>query len=310
MSIMESNGSNGIIAPQYSRKDQVEDSLNLFIRYLEIEKGRSKNTLVAYKNDLSQFIAVLRKRIEGPLHPEDLSQELLNIFHHWLNEKNYQLSTVNRKWSAVRSFIDFLNWEGLLTATNLMDNFDTQSVERSLPVVLSREEIDRLIASPTGKDNPLARRDAAILALMYFTGMRASDIVSLTLDELDLERGLVRSPWSSTGVISIIETIDPIRDYFFNGRPHLARVPEERALFLNQRGSGLTRQGLWLIVRRWVEKLDIEVKVTPHTLRHSLAKHLIDSGWSLKEVQQKLGLKSPNSIRIFLAQREPSSEIE
>ncbi len=310
MSIMESNGSNGIIAPQYSRKDQVEDSLNLFIRYLEIEKGRSKNTLVAYKNDLSQFIAVLRKRIEGPLHPEDLSQELLNIFHHWLNEKNYQLSTVNRKWSAVRSFIDFLNWEGLLTATNLMDNFDTQSVERSLPVVLSREEIDRLIAAPTGKDNPLARRDAAILALMYFTGMRASDIVSLTLDELDLERGLVRSPWSSTGVISIIETIDPIRDYFFNGRPHLARVPEERALFLNQRGSGLTRQGLWLIVRRWVEKLDIEVKVTPHTLRHSLAKHLIDSGWSLKEVQQKLGLKSPNSIRIFLAQREPSSEIE
>ncbi len=310
MSIMESNGSNGIIAPQYSRKDQVEDSLNLFIRYLEIEKGRSKNTLVAYKNDLSQFIAVLRKRIEGPLHPEDLSQELLNIFHHWLNEKNYQLSTVNRKWSAVRSFIDFLNWEDLLTATNLMDNFDTQSVERSLPVVLSREEIDRLIAAPTGKDNPLARRDAAILALMYFTGMRASDIVSLTLDELDLERGLVRSPWSSTGVISIIETIDPIRDYFFNGRPHLARVPEERALFLNQRGSGLTRQGLWLIVRRWVEKLDIEVKVTPHTLRHSLAKHLIDSGWSLKEVQQKLGLKSPNSIRIFLAQREPSSEME
>jgi integrase/recombinase XerD len=310
MSIMESNGSNGIIAPQYSRKDQVEDSLNLFIRYLEIEKGRSKNTLVAYKNDLGQFIAVLRKRIEGPLHPEDLSQELLNIFHHWLNEKNYQPSTVNRKWSAVRSFIDFLNWEGLLTATNLMDNFDTQSVERSLPVVLSREEIDRLIAAPTGKDNPLARRDAAILALMYFTGMRASDIVSLTLDELDLERGLVRSPWSSTGVISIIETIDPIRDYFFNGRPHLARVPEERALFLNQRGSGLTRQGLWLIVRRWVEKLDIEVKVTPHTLRHSLAKHLIDSGWSLKEVQQKLGLKSPNSIRIFLAQREPSSEME
>jgi integrase/recombinase XerD len=309
MSIMESNGSNGIIAPQYSRKDQVEDSLKLFIRYLEIEKGRSKNTLVAYKNDLGQFIAVLRKRIEGPLHPEDLSQELLNIFHHWLNEKNYQPSTVNRKWSAVRSFIDFLNWEGLLTATNLLDNLDTQPVERSLPVVLSREEIDRLIAAPTGKDNPLARRDAAILALMYFTGMRASDIVSLTLDELDLERGLVRSPWSSTGVISILSTIDPIRDYFFNGRPHLARVPEERALFLNQRGSGLTRQGLWLIVRRWVEKLDIGVKVTPHTLRHSLAKHLLDSGWSLKEVQQKLGLKSPNSIRIFLTQQEPPSEI-
>ena len=306
---MESNGSNGIIAPQYFRKDQVEDSLNLFIRYLEIEKGRSKNTLVAYKNDLGQFIAVLRKRIEGPLHPEDLSHELINIFHHWLNEKNYQPSTVNRKWSAVRSFLDFLNWEGLLTATNLLDNLETQSVERSLPIVLSRDEIDRLIAAPTGKDNPLARRDAAILALMYFTGMRASDIVSLTLDELDLERGLVRSPWSPTSVISILATIDPIRDYFFNGRPHLARVSEERALFLNPRGSGLTRQGLWLIVRRWVEKLDIGVKVTPHTLRHSLAKHLLDSGWSLKEVQQKLGLKSPNSIRIFLTQRDSSSEI-
>jgi integrase/recombinase XerD len=296
---MESLWSNGIIAPHYYGKASVEDSLNLFIRHLELEKGRSKNTILAYKNDLGQFISILEERIEGSLLPEDLSQELLSQFHYWLNAKGYQPSTINRKWAAVRSFLEFLRIEGYIAPGNLMDKLDIQPVERSMPVVLSLEEVEGLLAAPSAKDSPLACRDSAILALMYFAGLRASDVVSLTLEELDIERSVVQSPWSITGLISIPTSIEPIRNYLLHGRPHLARNPEERALFLNQRGSGLTRQGLWLIVKRWVEAAKIEAKVTPHTLRHSLAKHLLDSGWSLKEVQQKLGLKSPNSIRIF-----------
>jgi integrase/recombinase XerD len=299
VSIMESLSSNGIIAPQYFRKASVEDSLNLFFRHLVLEKGRSKNTLIAYKIDLGQFLAVLQEQLEGTLLPEDLSQELLSTFQQWLNAKRYKPSTINRKWAAIRAYLEFLQLEGYISSTNLMDTVDMQSVERSIPVVLSREEVERLLAAPTAKDNPLARRDSAILALMYNVGLRATDVVSLTLGELDIERGLVRSPWSATGLITITNCIDPVRTYLFHGRPHLARDPDEQALFLNQRGTGLSRQGLWLIVKRWVDAANIEAKVTPHTLRHSLAKHLLDSGWSLKEVQQKLGLKSPNSIRIF-----------
>jgi integrase/recombinase XerD len=277
----------------------VEDSLNLFIRHLELEKGRSKNTLFAYKNDIGQFISVLEKQVEGILLPEQLSEELISHYQSWLNTKGYQPSTINRKWAAVRSFFDYLKFEGFSLSINLLDNLDSQTVERSLPVVLTREEVERLLTAPLSKESPLARRDSAILTLMYFAGLRASDVVSLTLDEIDAERSVIQSPWSESGLISIPNSIEPIRNYLFHGRPHLARDPEERSLFLNQKGTGLTRQGLWLIVKRWVEVVDIDAKVTPHTLRHSLAKHLLDSGASLKEVQQKLGLKSPNSIRIF-----------
>jgi integrase/recombinase XerD len=306
---MESLWSNGIIAPQYFRKVSVEDSLKLFIRHLEFEKGRSKNTILAYKNDLGQFLSILEERLEGPLLPEDLSQELLAQYHYWLSTKEYQPSTVNRKWAAVRSYLEFLRIEGYIAPGNLMDNLDTQPVERSMPVVLSREEVEGLLAAPSAKETPLARRDSAILALMYFAGLRASDVVSLTLEELDIERSVIQSPWSIIGLISIPNSIDSIKSYLIHGRPHLARNPEERSLFLNQRGTGLTRQGLWLIVKRWVEIARIEETVTPHTLRHSLAKHLLDSGWSLKEVQQKLGLKSPNSIRIFKLPRGVQDEV-
>lgn len=277
----------------------MEDLLNLFFRHLEFERGRSKNTLMAYKNDLHQFINVLRDHTDGPLLVEDLTPDLLTHFHNWLQYKGYQPSTINRKWAAVRSLFDYLRSEGYDISPNLLGGLDTQAVERTLPMVLSLEEIDRLLAAPSTKESPLAKRDSAILALMYFSGLRASDVVSLTLDQLDAEGSMIQSPWSS-GILSIASSIDQVREYLLHGRPHLARDPEERALFLNQRGSGLTRQGLWLIVKRWVDAANIEAKVTPHTLRHSLAKHLLDSGWSLKEVQQKLGLKSPNSIRIFI----------
>ena len=151
------------------------------------------------------------------------------------------------------------------------------------------------------------KMDSAILALMYFAGLRASDVVSLTLEQIDTERSVIHSPWSRAGLISIPHSIEAIRNYLLHGRPHLARDPEEHSLFLNQKGTGLTRQGLWLIVKKWVEVANIDAKVTPHTLRHSLAKHLLDSGASLKEVQQKLGLKSPNSIRIFIQPGEIQS---
>lgn len=277
----------------------MEDSLTLFIQHLELEKGRSKNTLFAYKNDIRRFIAVLEDQIEDSLLPEELSQELLHHYQSWLNDKGYQPSTINRKWAAVRSFVEYLRVKGHSLPANLFDDLDTQTVERALPVVLSLEDVRRLLAAPSLKESPLARRDSAILALMYFAGLRASDLVSLTLEQVDTERAVIHSPWSRAGLISIPNSVEAIRNYLYHGRPHLAREPEERSLFLNQKGTGLTRQGLWLIVKKWVEVAGIETKVTPHTLRHSLAKHLLDSGASLKEVQQKLGLKSPNSIRIF-----------
>jgi integrase/recombinase XerD len=268
----------------------VEDSLNLFIQHLELEKGRSKNTLFAYKNDIGQFLTVLEEQSEGPLLPEGLSDELVTRYQNWLNTKRYKPSTINRKWAAVRAFIDYLKFEGHVLPLNLLSNLEAQTVERTLPVFLTREEVEILLAAPLVKDSPLARRDSAILALMYFAGLRASDVVSLTLDEVDVERSVIHSPWSRSGLISIPNSIEPIRNYLFHGRPHLARDPDERSLFLNQKGTGLTRQGLWLIVKRWVEVIEIDVKVTPHTLRHSLAKHLLEtpSGSSINPAKYNL----------------------
>jgi integrase/recombinase XerD len=274
----------------------MQNAILEYLEYLQNEQGSSKNTILAYRSDLAQF----RERISQSLGPNPspsmLSEEHCTQYIEWLGEREYRPSTIYRKVAAVRSFFDFLGERGDLATTSIRESMAYSSTAREVPLVLSREEVSRLVVSPLTTNTPLAKRDHAILSLMYATGLGASNVVALKTSEVDLELGYFNSLGAP---MTLGDSAAPMKRYLEEGRPHLSRDPAEMAVFLNQRGKGLTRQGLWLIVKRWAASAQIDTKISPHTLRHSLVRHLLEKGLSVKKVQMKLGMKSPNSIRIF-----------
>ena len=276
----------------------MQEAIQEFLHYLEQEQGCAQNTILAYKNDLMQFQLALNEVSGHALRPDNFSEDHARIYIAHLSGEGYRPSTIYRKLAAVRSFLDFLREQGMLVTASVIEQLRPSPTERKVPLVLSKGEISKLLQAPANLDSPLALRDRAILELIYRTGFRVGDIVNLKLEDVNLEQALIHS---AARISALEEAVEPIKEYINSGRPHLIRDHEERALFLNQRGLGLTRQGLWLIVKRWSREAELGEDVSPHTIRHSLVSHLLEEGRTVKEVQMKLGLKSPNSIRIFTA---------
>jgi integrase/recombinase XerD len=159
--------------------------------------------------------------------------------------------------------------------------------------------VTTLLAAPARQRTPRGLRDAAILALLYATGMRASEAVSLRVEDIDLGRGLVfrrHSDGEEDQLLPLGAAVEPLRRYLDEGRALLARNPDVPSLFLNQRGKHLSRQGLWLVIKRWAAACGLEAAISPHTLRHTVAQHLLDSGKTRRSVQEFLGLSSPNTL--------------
>lgn len=274
------------------------EAIQKYLSYMEHEEGSAKNTILAYKNDLMQFQRYIHEAGGHTVRPENFSEDAVGIYVARVSEKGYRSSTIYRKLAAVRSFLDFLREQGLLVMSSMSEQLRISPTQRKVPHVLSKAEITKLLQGPAKLDSPLALRDRAILELIYGTGYRVGDIISLKLEDISFDQNLIQS---ATRITHMGESLEAIKEYVNNGRPHLARDHEESAIFLNQRGKGLTRQGLWLIVKRWSKEAELGEDVSPHTLRHSLVAHLLEEGRTVKEVQMKLGLKSPNSIRIFTA---------
>jgi integrase/recombinase XerD len=276
----------------------VVDVVSQFLEYLIHERGRSANTISAYKKDLEQYVAILENANRSanstsfPINPVELYLE-------WLKEQDYQPSTIARKCAAIRGFLEFHDKEDILSITFIDNYLRNLSLTRHSPNVLSVQEIKALLTEPLGIPLPLALRDAAILALMYETGIRAADVISLLVEAYDPteRRILISSVRTSDFPLGTISAL--VDKYLEEGRPHLARIPEEQHLFLNQRGKGLTRQGIWFIVKHWAKEANLGKEISPNTIRHSRIQHLLDSGLSNREVLRKVGLRSPNSLRAF-----------
>jgi integrase/recombinase XerD len=269
-----------------------------FLTYLKEEKQCSENTTSAYRNDLSQFLDFVP---EDAHSWTDIETSTLVAYVDYLRDSDYASSTVARKVAAVKSFFHFMLDTGILpddpTAT-----LDSPKVKKRLPRILSHEDIEALLNEPTKYSDPKAFRDKAFLELLYATGMRVSELVSLDVQDVDLETGLVHCS-SGSGrhrELPITErAIESMRAYLDGARPAIARDPRESALFLNHRGQRLTRQGLWLIIKSRVEAAGLDVEVTPHTLRHSFATHLLDGGANLREVQKLLGHANISTTQIY-----------
>lgn len=278
----------------------MQSHLNSFLESAEKQGQYTQNTLAAYKNDLGQFYKFVMSTFDATSWNE-LTTADIERYVSGMQAKGYASSTIARKIAAVKLFF------GSLHARQLVDSDPTDGVEsprvkKRTPQPLSPGEVERLLHAPRHRQTPKHLRDAALLGVLYSTGMRVTEIVSLKLDELDLEDGLLRCA-NSDGQTRELPLDDDthllLEKYLDRGRPGLTSQGEQEALFLNHRGHQLTRQGLWLIIKSYAKEAGLETPVTPHTLRHSFAAHKIGSGINLQEVQQLLGHANISTTQIY-----------
>lgn len=278
----------------------MKTQINEFLNHLMIEKGFSGNTIQAYRNDLYQLEDYLRADRDF-YDPNDLDSTTLSKFVLTLQEKSYTRSTIARKIASIKSFLAFLTREGILHQ-NPSDNLSAPKIGRTLPTPISEEEINKLLDSAGAGHSSESLRDKAMLEILYATGMRVSEMVSLDQNDINLSEGYVKCMGKGAK-----ERLIPIHDsanqaitaYIDIARPNLIGNPREPALFVNQRGERLTRQGFWLILKDHAQRAGIQSPVTPHTLRHSFATHMLQGGASLRQVQEFLGHSSIASTQIY-----------
>lgn len=270
-----------------------------FLNFLTVEKGYSRNTIEAYKNDLSQFARFLQEQDIDDWR--QVTRESLTDFIFDMKGREYSSSTVARKVAAVRAFLHFLVSESVLIE-DPSENLDSPSVTKRLPRPISPEDIEALLAAPDSEKGARGLRDRALLELLYATGMRVTEVVSLEVDDVNLASSTVRcvGKGSKERIIPLYsKALSALDEYLEKGRLSLIRDPEEKALFVNHRGERLTRQGLWLIIKRYVKQVGISDMVTPHTLRHSFATHMLNGGADLRNVQKLLGHANISTTQVY-----------
>jgi integrase/recombinase XerD len=282
--------------------EAMEDQLLAFLKFLQQEYKYSSNTIAAYKNDLGQFVAYLQKNNSNNVaNWQTIGADKINGYVTYMKEQPYASSSVARKVAAVKSFFNYLETNQLIQENPTTD-IDSPKVKKRLPKTLSAKEVELLLAAPASKKSPKNLRDMALLNMLYSTGMRVTEVVSLRLKDIDLENNVLYCPGKDDQVRELpfdqlTKTI--LANYIDEGRPFLVKDKDETAMFLNHRGQQLTRQGLWLIIKAYAKEADLSVAVTPHTLRHSFAAHKLNSGSELQEVQKLLGHANISTTQIY-----------
>jgi integrase/recombinase XerD len=284
--------------------ETVEEQIHRFLDHLAVERGLSRNTLEAYRRDLTKYAEYLRTR--GIADAVDASETTVARFVEWLSSRDvadgrrYRASSVARSLAAVRMFHRFLLREGDADA-DPAKGVVRPRVPRSLPRPLSVEQISAILEAPAGGE-PAALRDRAILETMYGAGLRISELVGLDVDDVDLDEGAVRAmgKGSKERIVPLGSyAIAAAEAYLTQARPHLVRARSGPAMFLNQRGGRLTRQGVSNILQAAVRRAGVRKRVTPHMLRHSFATHLLEGGADVRVVQELLGHASLSSTQIY-----------
>ncbi len=282
----------------------MRQEIQSFLNHLSIEKGFSPNTTFAYRNDLSQLADFVEElaMVQG-YDPQwsAVDRNLLISYILNLKERNYASATVARKVAAVKSFFDFLVAEGALRS-DPTENLSSPKVGKSLPKPLSAAEVEALLEEPAKLSSPEAKRDKAMLELLYAGGMRVSELVSMNTSDLNLGAGFARcfGKGSKERIIPIHRgAVEALEEYLTGARPSILHNKEDEALFLNRRGERLTRQGFWLILKDYAKAAGIKSKVTPHTLRHSFATHMLSGGADLRAVQELLGHANISSTQVY-----------
>jgi integrase/recombinase XerD len=282
----------------------VDTCVTEFLEFLSVEKGASGNTIAAYRNDLGQLEDFIAGKKNGHLIQWPLinqNQVMEYILH--LKSQSYAEATVARKVAAVKSFFSFLQAEGRLKA-NPTEQLASPKVGKMLPKPLTVQEIDELLEQPARRSTPEAKRDRAMLELMYATGLRVTEMVSLDVSDVQLEGEkpyvrLVGKGNRERQIPLLDQPAQELSEYTRFARPRLVGERHETALFVNRRGERLTRQGFWLILKGYATEAGIRGRVTPHTLRHSFATHMLRGGMDIHKVQELLGHANISTTQVY-----------
>jgi integrase/recombinase XerD len=273
--------------------------IDAFIAYIDLERGLSPHTRESYQRDLDQAAAFLAKRGAADWRTARAAQA-----EGWIQSLGGRMAPASlaRKLTALRTFARFLRRENLRT-----DDFTALLVgpklARRLPETLSPGDVARLLNAPTG-EGPPALRDRALLELFYSSGLRVSELAGLTLQQLDLDRGFLRvfGKGAKERVVPVgRRATEAITAYLASGRPHFVKPRTGSQLFLGNRGTGLSRVRLWMLVREHARRAGLAQKVKPHLLRHSFATHLLSGGADLRAIQEMLGHASISTTQIYTA---------
>ncbi len=283
------------------------EAVGHFLNYLSVERGLSPHTIAAYSSDLrglAEFVGIRRAKLgEGggligwaSLGPADILDYVGD-----LERRGYSSATRARKVACVKSFAGFMKSEGLAPDDPAAD-IRTPRIGRRLPKALTVQEIDQLLVAVGMDLSPAGRRDAAMLELLYAAGLRVSEIAGLDVGDVDDSTGALRAfgKGSKERVVPVHDTaLTAVRTYVADARPRFATAKSEDALFLDARGSRITRQGIWFRLKKHVASAGLTSRVTPHTLRHSFATHLLHGGASLRHVQELLGHASIATTQVY-----------
>lgn len=275
----------------------MEAHVNTFINFLERDKRLSLNTLQSYKRDIDQYITYLNDINVTNIANTNKTTVIAYLLH--LQKKGRATSTISRNLASIRSFYQFL-FKNNVTEVDPTTELESPKVEKKLPQILSTKEVELLLDQPKCLDLK-GIRDKAMLELLYATGIRVSELISLNMNDINLDLGFIKCNKGShertipIGSISIAA----VHEYLDKSRNFLIQDLDDSALFVNINGRRLTRQGFWKIIKHYKNQANINKDITPHTLRHSFAAHLLENGADLRSIQEMLGHSDISSTQIY-----------
>ncbi|WP_035855877.1 site-specific tyrosine recombinase XerD [Jeotgalicoccus marinus] len=268
-----------------------------YLRYLKIEKGLSDASISSYNQDLKKYSQFLED--QNVTRVESITAETLVTFLQFLTSENKSAKTIRRMQSTLKNFHQFLQIERI-TENNPALRLQTPKEEKALPVVLTIEEMERLLQSPDQTTQDI--RDNAMMELLYASGLRVSELINLNISDLNLEMGFIHvyGKGEKERIVPTTEYVaKKLTNYIKNYRLKLLKDENIDTLFLTNRGKGFTRQGLWKTIKKYVRDSGIDKNITPHTFRHSFATHLIENGADLRAVQEMLGHSDISTTQIY-----------
>jgi integrase/recombinase XerD len=278
----------------------MKQSIENFLHYLAVEKGYSEHTISAYHNDLNGLADFAGS--QGVSAWADFNRQHMLSYMLHLKERGYVATTIARKVASARSFFGFMVTEGHIKA-NPTENMSSPSVGKALPKPIPLEQVRLLLEQPAKLSTSEAKRDRAMLELLYASGMRISELVALNLGDVNIEGNyFVRcfGKGRKERIIPLYEKIaTAVKTYVEEDRPKLAHGKKETAMFLNARGDRLTRQGFWQKLKEYAKMAGLSSHISPHTLRHSFATHMLSGGADLRSVQELLGHANISTTQVY-----------
>ena len=275
----------------------MEGLVQKFVDFLENEKGLSDNTLQSYRRDIQQYISYLNDKSITSIAGVNKTTVITYLLY--LQKEGRATSTISRNLASIRSFYQYLNKINMIEQ-DPTQNLESPKVEKKLPQILSTKEVELLLDQPKCVDLK-GYRDKAMLELLYATGIRVSELIQLNLDDINLEMGFIKCNKGNKERIIPLGTIaiSAINDYIKHSRSMMVQINTEKALFVNCNGKRLTRQGFWKIIKLYKNQAKINKEITPHTLRHSFAAHLLENGADLRSIQEMLGHSDISSTQVY-----------